>query len=73
MLLARMGELTFSDLGLFMAVRGIRIARGCAFGGNWFHVMLEEMFHECAAVHFLIVGTVGGGTLQKPVRCSKTR
>ncbi len=66
-------ELTFSDLGLFMAVRGIRIARGGAFGGGRFHVMLEEMFHERAAVQFLVVGTVRGGTLQKPVQCSKTR
>ena len=69
-------ELTFSDLGLFMAVRGIRIARGGAFGGSWFHVMLQEMFHEraaAAAVQFLVVGTVRGGTLQKPVQCSKTR
>ena len=56
-----------------MAVRGIRIARGGAFGGSWFHVMLEEMFHERAVVQFLVVGTVRGGTLQKPVRCLKTR
>ncbi len=43
-----------------MVVRGIRIARGGAFGGSWFHVMLEEMFHERAAVQFLVVGTVRG-------------
>jgi len=56
-----------------MVVRGIRIARGGAFGGSWFHVMLEEMFHERAAVQFLVVGTVRGGTFQKPIRRSKTR
>jgi hypothetical protein len=55
-----------------MAVRGIRIARGGAFGGSWSHVMLEEMFHERAVVQFPVVGTFRGGTLQKPVRPSKT-